>query len=143
MADVFSKRKRSEIMSKVRSRGNHATELRLINVFRQCGVRGWRRNQKLFGKPDFVFYDARLAVFVDGCFWHGCKVHRSIPKSNAVFWSNKIVRNVRRDVAVRRKLNSLGWSVLRVWQHDLCNPDKVGTRVSRTLARLRSSKGSV
>ncbi|WP_440642253.1 very short patch repair endonuclease [Bradyrhizobium sp. PUT101] len=140
MSDVFSKRKRSEIMSRVRSRGNLATELRLINVFRQCGVRGWRRNQRIFGKPDFVFYDGKLAVFVDGCFWHGCKVHQSIPKSNAAFWANKIVRNVRRDAAVRRKLNSLGWSVLRVWQHDLRNPNKVGRRVSRTLARLRSNK---
>lgn len=140
MSDVFSKRKRSEIMSKVRGRGNLATELRLINVFRQCEVRGWRRNQKLFGKPDFVFYDGKLAVFVDGCFWHGCKVHRSIPKSNAAFWSNKIAGNVRRDAAVRRRLNSLGWSVLRVWQHDLRDVDKVGRRVSLALARLRSRR---
>jgi DNA mismatch endonuclease (patch repair protein) len=87
-----------------------------------------------------VFYDGKLAVFVDGCFWHGCKVHRSIPKSNAAFWSNKIAGNVRRDAAVRRRLNSLGWSVLRVWQHDLRDVDKVGRRVSLALARLRSRR---
>ncbi|MBR0836504.1 DNA mismatch endonuclease Vsr [Bradyrhizobium manausense] len=138
MPDVFSKAKRSEIMSKVRGRGNLATEVRLMEIFRRFKLQGWKRNQKLFGKPDFVFYDARLAVFVDGCFWHGCKIHRSIPKSNRAFWSNKIVGNVRRDAAVRRTLNAGGWSVLRIWQHDLRNPDKVGKRVSRTLSQRRS-----
>ncbi|WP_456823083.1 very short patch repair endonuclease [Bradyrhizobium sp. USDA 4502] len=125
-------------MSKVRDHGNLATELRLIGIFRKFGLRGWRRNQKVFGKPDFVFYDGRLAVFVDGCFWHGCKIHGSIPKSNTIFWSNKIVRNVRRDAVVRRTLNAYGWSVLRIWQHDLRDhPEKVGKRVIRTLSRQR------
>lgn len=140
MADVFSKHKRSEIMSRVRGCGNRATELCLINIFRQFSVVGWRRNQKLFGKPDFVFRDARLAIFVDGCFWHGCKTHRSTPKSNVEFWTNKIARNIRRDALVRRTLNADGWSVLRIWQHDLRYPSRVGSRVDRTLNRLRARK---
>lgn len=140
MSDVFPRHKRSQIMSRVRSRGNLATELRLIEIFREFCLVGWRRNQKLFGKPDFVFYDERLTIFVDGCFWHGCKIHRSIPKSNVDFWTEKIVRNIRRDAAVRRTLNAKGWSVLRIWQHDLRYPDRVGNRVSRTLKRLRGRK---
>src|SRR6266851_8011485 len=105
MPDVFSKRQRSEIMSRVRSRGNLATELRLIAIFREFKLRGWRRKNKVFGRPDFVFRSVRLAVFVDGCFWHGCELHRNVPKTNASFWINKIARNRRRDATVRRVLN--------------------------------------
>lgn len=140
MADVFPRHKRSEIMSRVRGSGNLATELCLINIFHEFCVVGWRRNQKLFGKPDFVFRDERLAIFVDGCFWHGCKAHRSIPKSNVDFWTAKITRNIRRDAVVRKTLNVDGWSVLRIWQHDLRCPDRVGRRVCRTLNRLRARK---
>ena len=139
MSDVFSKRQRSEIMSRVRSSGNLATELRLIAIFREFKLRGWRRKTRMFGSPDFVFRSARLAVFVDGCFWHGCEVHRNVPKTNASFWTDKIARNKRRDARVRRVLNAEGWSVLRIWQHDLRYPDRVGRRVRRTLV-LRSRK---
>src|SRR5262245_8555115 len=137
MSDVLSTSKRSEIMSRVRSRGNVATEIRLIEILRQHHLVGWRRNQKIFGSPDFVFRTERLAVFVDGCFWHGCKTHRSLPKTNSEFWVRKIGRNVRRDAVVRRTLNSRGWTVLRVWQHDLKHPDRVGSRIHRTLEKLR------
>jgi len=68
MVDVFEAEKRSEIMSRVRSSGNLATEIRLIRIFRTYGINGWRRNISVFGKPDFVFPKSRLAVFVDGCF---------------------------------------------------------------------------
>jgi DNA mismatch endonuclease (patch repair protein) len=140
MSDIFSKRQRSEIMSKVRSSGNAATELRLIAIFRAFKLRGWRRKTGTFGNPDFVFHSARLAVFVDGCFWHGCEVHRNIPKTNKSFWSDKIARNKRRDARVRRVLNDEGWSVLRIWQHDLKYPDRVARRVHRTLLHRRSKK---
>jgi len=140
MADVFSKRQRSKIMSRVRGGGNLATELRLIAIFREFKLRGWRRRTAIFGKPDFVFRSARLAVFVDGCFWHGCEVHRNMPKTNVSFWTDKIARNKRRDAKVRKVLNAEGWSVLRIWQHDLRYPDRVGRRVHRTLQLLRSRK---
>jgi hypothetical protein len=71
MADVFSKRKRSQIMAAVRSKGNKTTELKLISIFRVNGIVGWRRNKKITGSPDFVFRKKRIALFVDGCFWHG------------------------------------------------------------------------
>ena len=85
MADVFSKSKRSEVMSRIRSRGNQATELALAKLFRRHKITGWRRNQKVFGKPDFIFPKHKLAVFVDGCFWHGCPKHGTQPKGNAAF----------------------------------------------------------
>jgi DNA mismatch endonuclease Vsr len=85
MADVFNKTKRSRVMAAIKSTGNKDTELKLIAIFRANGIAGWRRNQKLPGKPDFVFRRERLAVFVDGCFWHGCRWHCRMPKSRIGF----------------------------------------------------------
>ena len=93
MPDIFTKAKRSEVMSRVRSRGNRSTELRMISIFRAHGISGWRRNRPVFGRPDFVFPVERVAVFVDGCFWHGCPWHGCpwhgrVPASNVAFWTN-------------------------------------------------------
>lgn len=74
MADIFTKAKRSEIMSQIRGSGNKGTELALAKLFRKHGITGWQRNQPLFGKPDFTFRRQRVVVFVDGCFWHGCSM---------------------------------------------------------------------
>lgn len=81
VADVFTKKKRSQIMAAVRSTGNRTTELRLASILRANGITGWRRHQPLPGKPDFVFRRERLAVFADGCFWHGCPRHLRMPFS--------------------------------------------------------------
>lgn len=123
MSDVFSKRKRSAVMSLIRSRGNRDTELRLIAVFRAHGITGWRRGSKLTGKPDFVFprlpasprlrRTGKLAMFVDGCFWHGCPKHATRPKTNAAFWRKKIAANQARDLLVTRTLRSLGCASAR------------------------------
>jgi DNA mismatch endonuclease, patch repair protein len=147
MADVFSPKQRSEIMSRVKSRENQATELRLIRVFREYGIRGWRRRASIFGRPDFIFPAVRLAIFVDGCFWHGCPVHGSLPATNKMFWKRKLSCNKERDKIVGRTLKGFGWRVLRIWQHELREPDKVARRVGHTLAqypangRGRSGKG--
>ena len=85
MADVFSKAKRSEVMSRIRSRGNKDTEVALALLMRASGITGWRRGQKLFGKPDFAWHPPRLALFVDGCFWHGCARHCRVPKTRRDF----------------------------------------------------------
>ena len=119
MADVFTKAKRSAVMSRIRSRGHKKTELALMQFFRRHQITGWRRNQKLFGKPDFVFRKNKLAVFVDGCFWHGCPKHGTQPKGNAAFWRKKIARNQSRDKEVNRTLRKAGWRVLRIWEHEL------------------------
>lgn len=133
MADVFSQKKRSEIMSRVKGRGNQLTELRLIELFRAHRFSGWRRNTRVFGSPDFVFPRLRIAVFVDGCFWHGCPLHGSMPKTNRSFWSKKLTRNKARDRLVMRELRSLGWKPIRVWQHEFRRPDRLARRLDRVL----------
>ena len=106
-------------MSLIRSHGNRDTELRLIAIMRAHRITGWRRNWPLFGKPDFAFPKLKLAVFVDGCFWHGCPLHATQPKTNATFWRKKISTNRTRDRLVTRTLRARGWRVLRIWQHEL------------------------
>lgn len=117
----------------IRSRGNKATELRLIEVFREFGITGWRRSQPLLGKPDFTFRCERVVVFVDGCFWHGCPKCYKRPKSNRKFWDTKIANNRKRDRLVNRELRRLGWQVVRIWQHQLDKPARVAGRVTRAL----------
>lgn len=119
-------------MSRIRGRGNAATELRLIALLRTHRLTGWRRGSTLPGRPDFVFPRAKLAVFVDGCFWHGCPLHATWPAQNAAFWRAKLLANRRRDRAVTRTLRARGWRVLRLWEHAL-RP----RQTSRTLTRLR------
>lgn len=117
----------------IRSRGNKATELRLIEIFREHGITGWRRNQNLIGKPDFTFRRERVVVFVDGCFWHGCPKCYQRPKSNRKFWDEKIAANRKRDRLVNRELRKLGWHVVRLWQHQLGKPARVAGIVKRAL----------
>lgn len=119
-------------MSHIRGSGNKATELKLMVIFRIHGVAGWRRKAAVFGKPDFVFPTLKLAVFVDGCFWHGCPIHATQPKQNAEFWFTKIERNKARDRLVTRTLKAKGWRVLRVWEHELKKKNE-----RRLLARFR------
>ncbi len=155
MADFLSKRKRSELMSRVRSSGNKGTELRLIQVFRANGITGWRRGCSLSltpsgfrsqvsglkagrssgrVKPDFVFPQLHVAVFVDGCFWHGCPRHATWPRTRAAFWKAKIEGNQARDRRVNRRLRQSGWHVLRIWEHELAKRN-----TPRLLRRLTSA----
>jgi DNA mismatch endonuclease, patch repair protein len=122
--DVFSRRERSRIMSRIRSQGNAATELRLMELLRAHKITGWRRNQKLPGKPDFVFRSQHLAIFVDGCFWHGCPRCYRPPRSNLKYWNEKIRRNKERDRNVKKVLQKLGWHVVRIWAHELRHPKR-------------------
>ncbi|WP_315729664.1 MULTISPECIES: very short patch repair endonuclease [unclassified Bradyrhizobium] len=133
MVDVFSQKKRSEIMSRVKGRGNQLTELRLIELFRDHGIVGWRRNRRIFGRPDFVFPVLRVAIFVDGCFWHGCPSHGSVPATNRKFWQAKLDRNKKRDRLVVKELKKRGWKPLRIWQHELRRPEPLLRRLDRAL----------
>jgi DNA mismatch endonuclease (patch repair protein) len=135
MADVLSKMKRSQVMAAIKSKGNKDTELRLIFIFQTNGITGWRRNQKLPGKPDFVFRRERLAVFVDGCFWHGCQQHCRMPKTRRYFWIPKIKRNQARDREVNKLLRKQGWGILRVWEHELRNPRSLNTKLARRIKK--------
>ncbi len=159
--DIFTKRKRSEVMSLIRSYGNKATEFRLIQIFRANEITSWRRGSKLpltprrsksqgasaknrsTGKvrPDFVFPMLKLAVFVDGCFWHGCPQHATQPKTNAKFWRDKIAGNKARDKKVNRLLRAKGWKVIRVWQHELSRKNEA--KLLKRLAPLSHTKASL
>jgi len=120
MADVFTRQKRSEVMATVRGRGNRSTEWRLRSRLVSSGIAGWRVNAAdVLGKPDFVFDSAKIAVFVDGCFWHGCHHCRNIPASNREFWTEKINATKKRDRKVTRTLKKSGWRVIRFWEHEL------------------------
>jgi DNA mismatch endonuclease (patch repair protein) len=134
--DIFTKAKRSAVMAAIRSRGNKATELRMIALFRAHGITGWRRGVALCGKPDFVFRRGRVCVFVDGCFWHACPKHGTMPVGNRAFWKRKLTRNAGRDREVTRALRKAGWTVLRVWEHALARRCE-----GRLLPRLRRVLG--
>lgn len=119
MPDVYDKATRSAVMSKVRSKGNKSTELRLIEVFHEYGITGWRRNYTVKGHPDFVFMERRIAVFVDGCFWHGHDCRNTRPKENEDFWAAKRERNIMHDREVTAKFEQRGWTVVRIWECEL------------------------
>jgi len=172
MADVFTKAKRSEVMSRIRGRGNKDTELALAKLLRANGIKGWRRHVEIRGrdaalrrhrpvqgrnnlktvatlhasrtsqrdvptfrvKPDFVFRQVRLALFVDGCFWHGCPKHATKPVNNAAFWQKKLASNQTRDRLVNRALRRAGWRVIRIWECTLAkHPETCIRRIRQKL----------
>jgi DNA mismatch endonuclease (patch repair protein) len=124
-------------MAAIRSAGNKDTELRMAALFRMHSIIGWRRRQALPGKPDFVFRRERVAVFVDGCFWHGCPRHGRTPSSRLAYWLPKLTRNKARDRAVTRALRAAGWRVVRVWECALTAKRQAATvrRIARALGR--------
>jgi len=119
MSDTVTPQERSQIMAKVKGRGNKSTELKLIKYFKEYGIKGWRRKYPLSGKPDFVIPKARLAIFVDGCFWHGCKEHCRLPATNREYWVAKIDSNIKRDKKINKDLEGKKWLVIRIWEHEL------------------------
>ena len=119
MADVFDKQQRSQIIQKVKSRGNKSTELKLILVFRENNISGWRRNYKVKGHPDFVFLEKKIAIFVDGCFWHGHDCRNTTPSDNKEYWDRKRQRNIQHDKEVTAIFEARGWTVIRIWECEL------------------------
>jgi DNA mismatch endonuclease (patch repair protein) len=175
MPDVFTKAKRSEVMSRISGRGNKDTELALAKLLRANGISGWRRHLLIratvesswlsverkrtsprpsprrgegeahFGpqpsttspqlavRPDFVFRKQRMAIFVDGCFWHGCPKHATKPANNRAFWRRKLAGNKTRDRVVNRTLRRAGWRVLRIWECELRFPESCIRRILEKL----------
>lgn len=132
--DVFDKEKRSKIMKCVKSYENKSTELYLIKLFKENEIKGWRRSYSLFGKPDFVFLKQKIAVFVDGCFWHGHNCRNTTPSSNTEYWVRKINNNKKRDKLVNKHLKDIEWFVIRIWECELKkNPNKVIKQIKKRL----------
>ena len=124
---------RREIMQSIRGKGNKTTELKLLALFKEHKVTGWRRHQPLPGKPDFAFPREKVAVFVDGCFWHGCPRCHKEPRKNTEFWRNKVAGNKKRDRRVDRQLREKGWKVCRIWECRLKKPATCLRRILRAL----------
>jgi len=123
MADIFSKKKRSDIMSKVRHKDSEI-EVAFRKALWKEGFRYRKNATNYFGKPDIVLPKHKTVIFVDSCFWHGCKTHGSMPATRTEFWERKITRNKERDKEVNRHYKKEGWRVIRVWEHDLPNKTK-------------------
>ncbi len=119
MTDIFTKNKRSEIMRAVTPKGNKTTEIKLICLFKQNAITGWQRHYPIFGKPDFVFKNKKIAIFIDGCFWHGHNCRNTKPKDNAEYWRKKIIKNKERDWTVTKTLAEKKWKVVRLWECEL------------------------
>jgi len=134
--DKISKVRRSAIMSRIRGHGNKRTETDVIKLLRKSGIKGWRRRLtiKLGDKvgvasdgtkfksqvrPDFSFPKLKIALFIDGCFWHGCPKCYRLPKSRKKFWSAKVLRNKERDRFQTFALKRNRWRVIRIWECSL------------------------
>lgn len=127
---------RAKLMSRIGGSGNQTTEERLASLLRASGLTGWRRGLHLLGRPDFVWPNDRVAVFVDGCFWHGHTCGRNLtPKTNADIWHEKISRNRGRDRSVTRRLRDQQWKVIRIWECRLAkSPRSCVARIGRLLS---------
>jgi DNA mismatch endonuclease (patch repair protein) len=139
--DTFDSVTRSRVMSRIKSRGTKTTEWKFRSLLVRSGVSGWKLGHcsDIPGRPDVLFPRSRVAIFLDGCFWHGCERCRSIPATNRAFWTAKIKSNTERDRKVTRMLGAMGWRVLRIWEHELkADSERILGRV-RTLLDGRIS----
>ena len=146
MADIYWWKPRSALMAMVSGRGKQTTEGMLAKVLRSEGYAGWRRQQRISGqdakggpywvRPDFIFRSRRIAIFVDGCFWHGCPRHGTPPKGNRAFGSKKFPRNKARDARDSRNLRWSHGRVLRLWVRELKPSRRLAlhTKLKRVLA---------
>jgi DNA mismatch endonuclease (patch repair protein) len=135
MADFLTKTERSIRMAAIRGRNNQTTEAVLVALLRKHRIWGWRRHLPLIGRPDFVFRKDKLVIFVDGCFWHGCHRHAHKISTNRKFWDTKIKLNQERDRRNSRALRRKGWTVLRIWEHQLREGDKVISHIQAALLK--------
>jgi DNA mismatch endonuclease, patch repair protein len=119
--DRLTPAQRSAHMAGIKGKRNRSTELHVAAKLARAGVRGWRRHPRdVPGRPDFTFPERRIALFVDGCFWHGCpRCNRNTPRTRPEFWQAKIAGNRRRDRSVDRQLRAQGYRIVRIWEHAL------------------------
>lgn len=118
MTDIFNKKKRSEIMSKVKNKDSKI-EVEFRKKLWKEGFRYRKNATNYFGKPDLALPKYKTVIFIDSCFWHGCPKHCRLPESNTEFWKNKIERNRQRDKEVDKYYRNINWNVIRAWEHQL------------------------
>jgi len=127
--DKFTRAKRSQIMSHVKGRDSKIE----VSFRKELWKRGFRYRKNAsgyFGKPDIVLKKHKTVIFIDSCFWHGCKKHGSIPAVRKSFWSNKIAQNISRDKEVTKRYKKQGWKIFRVWEHDLRNIEQAVRKIN-------------
>lgn len=123
--DNLSKEKRRKVMVSIKGK-NTKPEIILRKNLWSRGLRYRIHDKTIFGKPDISNKRRKLVVFVDGCFWHGCKTCYKTPTSNTEFWRNKLTNNKKRRIQVNNKLKRNGWNVLEFWEHEILkNPQKI------------------
>lgn len=132
MVDVHTRKQRSYNMSMIKGR-NTKPEIFLRKMIFASGQRGYRIHYKLTGKPDIVFPKRKIAIFIDGCFWHKCPKCFIWPETNRKFWKFKMNSNVRRDKVVNRKLKKEGWKVLRIREHELRNKKIIRRKIIKVI----------
>jgi DNA mismatch endonuclease Vsr len=126
-------------MGRIRSKGNYSTEQSFRLALVRARIRGWVLHPKaVFGTPDFFFPDEKLAVFIDGCFWHGCSRCGHVPRTRSAFWRLKFERNRSRSELVRITLKALGITTIRFWEHDVKNcPEPSVKKLRVALSAIR------
>jgi len=133
--DKVSKSLRSKIMSQVRSSNNKSTEIKFKMAMVRAGLKHWRVQPKMLFSPDFIFEQERVAVFIDGCFWHGCPMCKKCPSSNTEYWTAKISRNKARDKKASAELKKDNWKVVRFWEHEIkSNIDRCVGKIFLTIS---------
>lgn len=121
-------------MSKIRGK-NTGPEVKLRKLLWSQGIRGYRTHYNVSGKPDIVFIKKKIAIFIDGCFWHKCPVCFQEPETRKEFWMKKIQSNVERDKKVNEQLKVEGWTVMRFWEHDIRKkPDAVIKKIKEKMS---------
>jgi DNA mismatch endonuclease (patch repair protein) len=130
MTDIFPSEKRSWIMSQVREK-NTSPELMVRSLVHRLGFRFRLHRKELPGKPDLVFPSRKKVIFVHGCFWHGhdCVRGGRVPKTNSVYWHEKIQRNIERGAQHQSELKALGWGVLVIWECEMKNPEILSRKI--------------
>lgn len=135
MADTVSKNKRSEIMSAVKSK-NTKMEIAFRKTLWQEGFRFSKNSSKYFGKPDIILRKYKTVIFLDSCFWHGCKKHCRFPSSRRKYWIEKINQNIKRDKEVSEYYKRSGWKIYRIWEHEI-NNKKLKTVVLKLVKKIK------
>jgi DNA mismatch endonuclease, patch repair protein len=136
MPDVLTQEQRKYNMSRIKGK-NTGPEVKLRKMLFAQGLRGYRVHYNLPGKPDIVFVKKKIAIFVDGCFWHKCPVDFQEPETRREFWMKKINSNIERDKRVDEQLQKDGWQVIRFWEHDIRkNPDEIVKKIFSDLKKI-------
>lgn len=145
MGDNLTPEDRRKTMRAVKGKGTRL-EKRLFSMLARMRLRGWKKNvESIIGKPDVAFVSQRVAIFIDGCFWHGCPhCQRKLPQTNRQYWERKIERNVVRAKSSNRRLREKGWTVIRIWEHEIskvADTGKIKAKILRAISAQEKKLG--